>query len=69
MPKPPPGYVDMAGAIDQTGYCRKTISEAATRGEIPGAIQRVRKSPWYFPVDGLREWLGIGDVTDRRVSA
>lgn len=57
----PQGYVDTAEAVTITGVHRLTLTEAAGRGEIPGAIQRKRKAPWYFTVAGLRSWMGVRD--------
>lgn len=58
---PPPGYVDMTGAVGITGYTRETIRKAFVRGEIPCAIQRKTHAPMYFTEAGLRKWLGIED--------
>lgn len=55
----PAGYVDMAEAAKITGYSRWTITTAAKAGDIPGAIHRLPKSPWYFTPEGLRSWIGI----------
>lgn len=60
--RPPAGYVDTERATEITGYSRVTIGNAARAGEIPGAIQRTRKSPWFFTEAGLRKWIGIEDA-------
>lgn len=57
----PAGYVDRHGASEITGRHRNTITDAARRGEILGAIQRAANAPWYFTVEGLRQWIGIRD--------
>jgi hypothetical protein len=49
----------MAEAAKITGYSRWTITTAAKAGDIPGAIHRLPKSPWYFTPEGLRSWIGI----------
>lgn len=67
MPKPPADHIDTLAAVAFTGYSRKTVGDAARRGEIPGAFQRTRKSPWYFTVDGLRRWMR-GETDQRRAS-
>lgn len=52
----------MADAKRITGYTRETITKAAGRGEIPGAIKPPgRTNPWWFTVAGLRRWIGIRD--------
>jgi hypothetical protein len=56
VPRPPSGHVDMTEAESITGYERHAIAAAAQRGEITGAFQRVRKSPWFFTADGLKTW-------------
>lgn len=55
----PAGYVPMIEAQHITGLSRETLTKAAGRGEIPGAIQRKPKTPWYFTIEGLRRYLGI----------
>jgi hypothetical protein len=57
----PPGYHDMAFAVEFTGRTRQTLMKAANSGEIPGAIQVKSHSPWYFTEQGLRHYLGIRD--------
>lgn len=51
----------MAEARRVTGLSREWITKAAGKGQIPGAIHRGRRSPWYFTLAGLRKWIGITD--------
>lgn len=60
---PPAGYVDMAGAMEITGLGDDTIGNAARNGEIPGAVQRKRKAPWFFKPEGLRKWA-LGEESE-----
>jgi hypothetical protein len=57
----PEGYVDRSAAERITGYDRNTITQAAKRGDIPGAFQRLGRGPWYFTERGLRQWIGMPD--------
>jgi hypothetical protein len=52
------GYThDMNGAVTLTGRHRNTISQAAARGLIPGAIKS--GGQWFFKELGLLIWQGI----------
>jgi hypothetical protein len=65
----PAGYIDMNAATQVAGRNRNFIAAAAREGKIPGAFQfgTSRTAPWYFTVEGLRQWMGV--PAGERVSA
>ena len=50
-------YLSPAEVAEHTGYSTYTIQQACRRGEIPGALQRVKRGRWNIPASAIPAWL------------